>query len=106
MSVIPSVTIDRVLANFEVLDEWMDRYRYIIDLGRQVPEMPPEEKTDANKVQGCQSSVWITARVRDGAQETLLDFNADSDAHIVKGLVAVLLIVFGGRRAKDIQSFD
>jgi cysteine desulfuration protein SufE len=99
--------IDEILDNFSVLDDWDDRYRYLIELGRELPPLAPSAHTDANKVQGCASQVWLTTDVRpNGADGPVLSFHGDSDAHIVRGLIAVLFALFSGRSAKKILSTD
>jgi cysteine desulfuration protein SufE len=101
------MSIDEIIGNFELLDEWDDRYRYIIELGRALPELPDAARTDANKVQGCTSQVWMQTQVKpDGAQGPLLVFVGDSDAHIVKGLIAILLALYSGQPAKEILARD
>lgn len=87
-----------LLEEFALFDNWMDRYQYIIDLGRRLPEFPDEDKTEANKIKGCQSQVWFTARNDDGK----LVFQAISDAAIVSGLIALLLRIYSGRTPRDI----
>jgi cysteine desulfuration protein SufE len=101
------MSIDEIIGNFELLDEWDDRYRYIIELGRSLPELPEEARTEANKVQGCASQVWLETKVRpNGADGPVLTFVGDSDAHIVKGLIAILLAFYSGRTAREILSRD
>lgn len=101
------MSIDEIIGNFELLDEWDDRYRYIIELGRNLPDLPEEARTDANKVQGCASQVWMQTLVRpDDASGPVLIFVGDSDAHIVKGLIAILLALYSGKTAKEILSLD
>jgi cysteine desulfuration protein SufE len=87
-----------VVDEFSLFDNWMDRYQYLIDLGKRLPEFPSEDKTDANKVRGCQSQVWFTAESRDDR----LHFRAISDAAIVSGLIAVLLRIYSDKRADEI----
>lgn len=89
---------EEMVADFEVFDNWMDRYQYIIDLGRRLPDFPEAEKTDANKIKGCQSQVWFVANRKNG----LLEFQAISDAAIVSGLIALLLRIYSGRKPQDI----
>jgi len=99
--------IDEIIDNFAVLDDWDDRYRYLIELGRELPPLAEAAHSDANKVQGCASQVWLDTRVRrDGADGPVLTFAGDSDAHIVRGLIAILFAIFSGRRAKDILAAD
>jgi cysteine desulfuration protein SufE len=101
------MSIDEIIGNFELLDEWDDRYRYVIELGRTLPAFPEQARTDTNKVQGCTSQVWLDTRIAPGgADGPVLTFVGDSDAHIVKGLVAILLAFYSGRSAKEILSRD
>lgn len=102
-----AMTIDDIRDNFELLDEWDDRYRYIIELGRSLPELPDSARTETNKVRGCASQVWMTTDVRpDGADGPVLDFHGDSDAHIVRGLIAILLVLYSGKAARRIVATD
>ena len=89
---------DELVEEFQFFDNWMDRYQYLIDLGRRLPEFPESDRTDANKIRGCQSQVWFVASADDGR----LDFRAISDAAIVSGLIALLLRIYSGRRPQDI----
>lgn len=99
--------IDEIVENFSILDDWDDRYRYLIELGRQLPPLAQSAYTEANKVQGCASQVWLETDVRpNGAAGPVLIFVGDSDAHIVRGLIAILLALFSGRPAKDILDTD
>jgi cysteine desulfuration protein SufE len=99
--------IDEIIDNFSLLDEWDDRYRYLIELGRELPPLAAEAHTDANKVQGCASQVWLGTSVRpNGASGPVLTFEGDSDAHIVRGLIAVLFAMYSGRSANDILTTD
>jgi cysteine desulfuration protein SufE len=101
------MTIDEITDNFSLLDDWDDRYRYVIELGRSLPPFPEEARIEANKVQGCASQVWLTTRTQpDGAQGPVMTFLADSDAHIVRGLIAILLAVYSGKPARDIIATD
>ena len=96
-------TQDEIIEEFEGLTDWMDRYAYIIDLGNTLPEYPESEKTPANLIEGCQSRVWIDAKLD---AEGRIDFRADSDALIVKGIVALLLRVLSGHSPKEILDAD
>src|SRR5688572_23269872 len=97
-SAAPPMTIDEIVDNFSLLDEWDDRYRYLIELGRTLPPLPEAEHAEANKVQGCASQVWMTTTVEpDGAAGPTLVFNGDSDAHIVRGLIAILFALYSGK---------
>jgi len=99
--------IDEIIENFALLDEWDDRYRYLIELGRQLPTLAADAHSDANKVQGCASQVWLDTSVQgNGAGGPVLTFEGDSDAHIVRGLIAILFAMYSGRSAKDILSTD
>jgi len=99
--------IDEIIDNFALLDEWDDRYRYLIELGRPLPPLAAEAHSDANKVQGCASQVWLDTSVRpNGAGGPVLTFEGDSDAHIVRGLIAILFAMYSGRSARDILSTD
>jgi len=102
----PPTPIDDIIENFSLLDEWDDRYRYVIELGRKLTPFPDDQRTDANKVQGCVSQVWLATTVghRDG--RPLLSFAGDSDAHIVRGLVAILIALLSGRSAQEITGED
>ena len=99
--------IAEIIENFEVLDDWDDRYRYLIELGRELPPLSPSAHNDANKVQGCASQVWLETDLRpNGADGPVLSFSGDSDAHLVRGLIAVLFAMFSGKSAKDILTID
>jgi cysteine desulfuration protein SufE len=99
--------IDEIIDNFSLLDEWDDRYRYLIELGRELPPLAAEAHNDANKVRGCASQVWLDTRVRpNGAGGPELTFVGDSDAHIVRGLIAILFAMYSGKSAKDILATD
>ena len=99
--------IDEIIDNFAVLDDWDDRYRYLIELGRELPPLAEAAHSDANKVQGCASQVWLDTSVRpNGAGGPVLTFDGDSDAHIVRGLIAILFAIFSDKRAKDILATD
>jgi cysteine desulfuration protein SufE len=100
-----TVAIEEIYDDFAFLDEWEDRYRYIIELGQGLPEFPETAKTNASKVQGCVSQVWVTVDRGPGADPVVI-FAGDSDAHIVKGLVAIMLALFSGRRASEIVAID
>ena len=101
------MTINEIIENFALLDEWDDRYRYVIELGRTLEPLPEALRTETNKVQGCASQVWMATRVRpDGADGPMLSFVGDSDAHIVRGLIAILFALFSGKPARDILAAD
>lgn len=96
------VTSDDILETLAFFDSWEDRYKYIIDLGRELPPLEDQHRTDENIVRGCQSQVWLTSREEGGR----LYFDADSDAFIVKGLLAVVLAAYNGKAPRDILDFD
>lgn len=98
-------TIDELAEDFELFDSWEDKYAYVIDLGKKLPPMPDEEKTDDSKVKGCMSQVWITHRT-EGGDPPKIRFHADSDAFIVKGLIAILMELYDGRTPEEIQRTD
>jgi cysteine desulfuration protein SufE len=99
--------IKEILDNFSVLDDWDDRYRYLIELGRELPPLAASAHNEANKVHGCASQVWLeTSLEPDGAGGPVLTFAGDSDAHIVRGLIAVLFATYSGKTAKDILATD
>lgn len=98
-------TIQTIRDDFGFLDDWEDRYRYVIDLGAALPAFPEEARIDANKVPGCVSQVWLTTKVGEGA-DPIVSFQGSSDAHIVRGLVAIMLALFSGRHASEIVATD
>lgn len=89
---------NELIEEFQFFDNWMDRYQYLIDLGRRLPEFPEADRIADNKIRGCQSQVWFVASEHDGR----LEFRAISDAAIVSGLIAMLLRIYSGRRPQDI----
>jgi cysteine desulfuration protein SufE len=95
--------LGRLAEEFDFLEDWEDRYRYILDLGKELAPLTDAERTDANKVRGCASQVWL---VRDPAEGGRLAFRGDSDAHLVRGLVAILLQLYSGRAPAEILAFD
>jgi cysteine desulfuration protein SufE len=100
-------SIKEIIENFELLEEWDDRYRYLIELGRALPPLPEPARSDANKVQGCASQVWLSTSIKpDAAAGPVLRFEGDSDAHIVRGLIAILFALFSDTSAKHILSTD
>jgi cysteine desulfuration protein SufE len=101
-----TMTFDDIAENFAVLDEWEDRYRYIIELGRALPPLDASDRTDANKVLGCASQVWVGTRVAPSPDGPRLSFVGDSDAHIVRGLVAIVVAIYQGKTASEIISTD
>ena len=91
-----------ILETLSFFDSWEERYKYIIDLGKDLPPMDAAKKTDENIVRGCQSKVWLTAQEEDG----VVRLSADSDAFIVKGLLAVVLAAFDNKTREEINDFD
>lgn len=98
-------TLDTIIDDFAFLDDWEDKYRYVIELGRELPEMAESEKSPANKVKGCVSQVWLASDI-DDADDPIVRFRGDSDAHIVRGLVAIMITAMSGKHASEIASFD
>jgi cysteine desulfuration protein SufE len=93
---------EEIIEEFEVFDDWLDRYNYLIELSSDLPEMDPEFKTSENLINGCQSKVWLKADLENGR----ILFSADSDALITKGIVALLIRVLSGREPKEIMDND
>jgi cysteine desulfuration protein SufE len=98
-------TIDRLVADFDFLEDWEDRYRYVIELGKTLDELTDAERTAATKVRGCASQVWLVSRIAENG-EPVLTFRGDSDALIVRGLIAILFALFSGRTAREIIETD
>ena len=97
-----ALTIEEITETFDFMDDWEDRYRYLIELGRELPELTESEMSDDYKVRGCQSQVWLVPEILDGK----LMLRGNSDAHIVKGLVALMLVIFSGKSPADILKTD
>ncbi|MEM6489740.1 MAG: SufE family protein [Pseudomonadota bacterium] len=95
-----------IAENFELLDEWEDRYRYVIDLGKAMPPLADSERTAAHKVDGCASQVWLVPEVEGEGPGARLSFRGDSDAMIVRGLIALLRALYSGRTVADIRGID
>jgi len=101
------MNMEEIIENFALLDEWDDRYRYLIELGRNLEALPERDRSEANKVQGCASQVWLATTLQpDGPAGPVLQFKGDSDAHIVRGLIAILFALFSGRHAREILGTD
>ncbi|MCU0884558.1 MAG: SufE family protein [Beijerinckiaceae bacterium] len=98
-----SADLDDIIADFDLIEDWDERYRYLIELGRDLEPLPDEARNDANKVRGCASQVWIETRANDDGS---VAFRGDSDAHIVKGLVRLTLAVYSGRTPGEILATD
>ncbi|HZR34205.1 MAG TPA: SufE family protein [Nevskia sp.] len=97
--------LEELAETFEMLGDWEERYRYLIELGRKLPPLPEADRSEANKVRGCMSQVWLTAQTEPGPP-LRLRFQGDSDAHIVKGLIAVLLLLYSDRTPRQILDTD
>jgi cysteine desulfuration protein SufE len=100
------MTIDEIIDDFDVLDSWDDRYRYVIELGRKLPPLPETDHNEKNKVLGCASQVWLVSETKTGPNGPVLEFVGDSDAHIVKGLIAILFALYSGQPARKILDTD
>jgi cysteine desulfuration protein SufE len=100
--------IDQIVEDFDVLDSWDDRYRYVIELGRKLAPLPDDARIESNKVQGCASQVWFTSDTHpaNNGGGPVLEFSGDSDAHIVKGLIAILFALYSGQSARKILDTD
>jgi cysteine desulfuration protein SufE len=99
-------SFDEIVADFELLEDWEDRYRYVIELGRKLQPLPAPARNAANKVQGCVSQVWLATGVDQDSADPHLTFVGDSDAHIVRGLIAILFALYSGKAAKAILGID
>jgi cysteine desulfuration protein SufE len=99
-------TIDQIIDDFELLDDWEDRYRYLIELGKALQPLPDADRTEANRVRGCASQVWLVTSHSRGQSEPVLHFAGDSDALIVRGLVAIAIALFDGKPASKIVATD
>jgi cysteine desulfurase/selenocysteine lyase len=101
----PRASADELVEEFDLFDSWGERYQYLIELGEKIPPLPDEFRTEANRVRGCQSTVFLWARKRPGTAD-VIEFLADSDADIVRGLIAVLQRLYSGQKAEQIRTFD
>ena len=99
-------SFEEIVADFELLEDWEDRYRYVIELGRKLQPLPDAERTAANKVQGCASQVWLSTHLHPDGGKPRLTFLGDSDAHIVRGLIAILFTIYSGKKAEEIVDID
>ena len=100
------IDLDEILETFENLEEWDERYGYLIELGQGLPSMSDELKAPENKVEGCMSRVWLVTRACESESDATLEIIADSDSIIVRGLIALLIAVYSGRTAREILAFD
>jgi len=96
--------VDEIRESFGFFDSWEDKYRFVIDLGKDLPDLPEADKTEANLVRGCQSQVWLVSRVDPDSGR--MQLRLDSDAHIVRGLIAIVLAAYAGRTPAEILEFD
>lgn len=99
-------SLEQIRDDFIFLDDWEDRYRYVIELGRDLEPLADSERTEENKVQGCVSQVWLVRDDEGDGADPVIRFRGDSDAHIVRGLVAIALAALSGRHASEIEDFD
>jgi len=107
MTAADPVALDEIVDHFSLLEEWDDRYRYVIELGRGLAPLSERDRSEANKVQGCASQVWLATTVRpEGSAGPVLTFSGDSDAHIVRGLIAILFAMYSNKPAREILSAD
>lgn len=103
MTLTPQSALNDLAEEFDLLGDWEERYRYVIELGRELEPLTDAERSEANKVHGCASQVWLVTEPRD---DGTVRFRGDSDAHIVRGLIAILLRLYSGRTPADIMGFD
>ena len=106
MVAIDSREFAEIVDSFEFLDDWEDRYRYIIELGRELPPLDPSDRIEANKIDGCVSQVWLVLRLERNGGDARLYFEGDSDAHITRGLIAILRTIYSGRTLTEIPRID
>lgn len=97
---------EEIAETFEFLDDWEDRYRHVIDLGKAMPPLAEEMRVPATKVEGCASQVWLIPEIEGAGQDARLDFRGDSDAMIVRGLIAILIALYGGLSPRDVLAVD
>jgi cysteine desulfuration protein SufE len=98
--------LEQIIDDFSFLDDWEDRYRYVIELGKALPDLPQDKRTPENKVQGCASQVWLVTHIVGNPDDPVMTFEGDSDAHIVRGLVAIALATYSGKHASEIVALD
>ena len=99
-------SLDQIIEDFSFLDDWEDRYRYVIELGKSLPDLPEDKRTSENKVQGCASQVWLVSHLSGDLDDPIMTFEGDSDAHIVRGLVAIVLSTYSSKHASEISALD
>ncbi len=102
----PSDEFEEIVENFELFDDWEDRYRYVIDLGKDLPGLAEDRRLDAAKVEGCASQVWLVPELQESPDGARLVFEGDSDAMIVRGLIAILITMISGQTLVDIRELD
>jgi len=100
------MNIDEIIENFEFMDDWEDRYRYVIELGQKLEPLQPEDYSEDHKVRGCVSQVWLVTEQDGDRARPVLKFRGDSDAHIVRGLIAILIALYSGKRADEIAQLE
>jgi cysteine desulfuration protein SufE len=106
MTQVTVMTIDEIIEAFDLLDDWEERYRYVIELGKSLPGLRADQRNETNRVKGCASNVWLVTHVGGDPSNPILTYEGESDAHIVKGLVAVTLAFYSGKHARDIIRED
>jgi cysteine desulfuration protein SufE len=99
-------SLEQIIDDFAFLDDWDDRYRYVIELGKALPDLAEDKKVLENKVMGCASQVWLVTHTSGDPGDPLMTFEGDSDAHIVRGLVAIVLAIYSGKTASEIANLD
>jgi cysteine desulfuration protein SufE len=99
-------SLEQMIDDFAYLDEWEDRMSYVIELGKALPDLAPEQMTAENKVQGCASQVWLVSHRQGDSADPVMTFEGQSDAHIVRGLVAIVLAIYSGKKASEIARLD
>lgn len=100
------ISIEELIEEFEFLNDWEERCDFLIDLGFELPPMPESDKTEVNRVHGCQSMVWLTTELKQVDDQRVLEIHADSDALIVKGLIAVLLAIYNNKTPEEVLTID
>ena len=101
-----AASFNEIMENFGFLEDWEDRYRYLIELGKDLPPLEESDMTEETRVKGCASQVWVITSINHEGVEPVLSFRGQSDAHIVKGLVALTLALYSGRSASEILALD
>ncbi|SMC96918.1 SufE family protein [Rhizobium sp. RU36D] len=99
-------SLEQIIDDFAYLDDWEDRMSYVIELGKALPDLAPEQMTAENKVQGCASQVWLVSHSDGDAADPVMTYEGQSDAHIVRGLVAIVLAIYSGKHASEVARLD